>query len=191
MAGNAGATAAQTLTPFPWQEIAALLQQFFVDYEVYLFALLSELPAVSLVVLNLALDILSLNPIGFVIELIFNAQLLMAFIYNATILELGLLYAVAGVIDIIFSWIVGNLLGTVPFLVSPLAAGLAAAVVPGVAGVAGLAGMPAAGTVAAPVAGVAAAPAAVAIGAVQAPRGAAALSSPARLVSVVACDRGA
>ncbi|BBX72755.1 PPE family protein [Mycobacterium shinjukuense] len=176
-AGDIAATAGQTLTPFPWEEIVAFLQQVFAQYQVYLYALLSELPAVTVVVLNLAADILGLNPIAFVIELITNAQLLMTFAYNLAFVTYGLLYAAAGVIEIIYDWVIGNLFGVVPVL--------AAAVVPGVAGVTGLAAVPAAGVVAAPVAGVAAAPAAVTVAAVQPLPGAETLSARARLVSAV------
>ncbi|OSC32910.1 hypothetical protein B8W66_23765, partial [Mycobacterium decipiens] len=89
--------------------------------------------------LQLFLDILGLNPIGLIITLVTNAQLLIDFGYNVAVVVGGLLYAMAGVIEIIYNWIIGNLFGAVPLLTGPLLGALGAAVVPGVAGLAGVA----------------------------------------------------
>ncbi|GAB7144063.1 PPE family protein [Mycobacterium riyadhense] len=119
--GNIAATVAQTLTPFPWLQIELFLEGVFLLYQQYLYALISELPAVSLVGLQLLLDLLSLNPIGFMITLMANAQLLIDFGYNVAVVLGGLFYAVAGVTQIIVHWILGNFSGVVPALVGAMA----------------------------------------------------------------------
>ncbi|WP_044092985.1 PPE family protein, partial [Mycobacterium tuberculosis] len=132
------AVAAATITPFPWHEIVQFLEETFAAYDQYLSALLSELPAVAWVWFQLFVDILGFNIIGFIITLASNAQLLTEFAINASYVAVGLLYAIAGVIDIVVEWVIGNLFGVVPLLGGPLLGALAAAVVPGVAGLAGV-----------------------------------------------------
>ncbi|MFV4677270.1 PPE family protein [Mycobacterium tuberculosis] len=191
------AVAAATITPFPWHEIVQFLEETFAAYDQYLSALLSELPAVAWVWFQLFVDILGFNIIGFIITLASNAQLLTEFAINASYVAVGLLYAIAGVIDIVVEWVIGNLFGVVPLLGGPLLGALAAAVVPGVAGVTGLAGL-----AAVPAVGAAAGAPAALVGSV-APVSGGVVSPQARLVSavepapastsvsVLASDRGA
>ncbi|CRH11433.1 PPE family protein [Mycobacterium tuberculosis] len=124
------AVAAATITPFPWHEIVQFLEETFAAYDQYLSALLSELPAVAWVWFQLFVDILGFNIIGFIITLASNAQLLTEFAINASYVAVGLLYAIAGVIDIVVEWVIGNLFGVVPLLGGPLLGALAAAVAP-------------------------------------------------------------
>ncbi|CFA97763.1 PPE family protein [Mycobacterium tuberculosis] len=117
--------AAATITPFPWHEIVQFLEETFAAYDQYLSALLSELPAVAWVWFQLFVDILGFNIIGFIITLASNAQLLTEFAINASYVAVGLLYAIAGVIDIVVEWVIGNLFGVVPLLGGPLLGALA------------------------------------------------------------------
>ncbi|MCV7121876.1 PPW family C-terminal domain-containing PPE protein [Mycobacterium lacus] len=116
-------------------------------------------------------------------DLVSLALLGIPFTIGLILLPLVIFGNALAITTIVVAWIISNLIGAVPLLAAPLLGVLAAGVAPAVAGVAGVAGL-----AAMPAAGVVAAPAAVAVGAVEPLAGGA---SGARLVSVVASDRGA
>lgn len=148
----AAAAAVQALTPFPWHALERFFMTALGLWEKLIDALLPYLPALGWFWLNVAIDVLGMNPIALVILLIQNSQLL----WNVSMLGIQaimlLVYSIQGVLQIVIDWIIGNLAaGAAPALAGPLAGTLVNGVVPGVAAAAAVAGGP-----------VAAAPAAVA-----------------------------
>ncbi|ORC03228.1 hypothetical protein B1T48_20250 [Mycobacterium persicum] len=186
-AADTAATIAQTLSPFPWQEIMAFLDYVGKLLWEVLPTFLSELIPVGLAFLWIALAVLSFNVIGLIFQLIADIPLFLEFAINGFSI-LGLLtYGVVGVIGIIVEWVFGNLFGVVPLL-AEFAADLAPAV-------AGAAGAPLLGSVGAavPVAHLAAvAPvAAMAVDVVEPVTGAAVVSQAQLVSAVAAADQGA
>ncbi|EUA15455.1 PPE family protein [Mycobacterium kansasii 732] len=186
-AGNAAATAGQTLTPFPWHQLLQFLELFSKAWTQIGQLLVNAAFSFVLWSYNLILALVNLNfwvALEAVIMLVLTETW---FAIGVMLIPLLLFALVLEVVDVIGSWIIGNLFGVGSLLMGTAVGAMAAAVVP-VAGLAGLAAMPAAAVVAAPAAGLAAAPA-VAVAAVEPAPGAAAVAvgaaEPARLVSTV------
>ncbi|ORB86083.1 hypothetical protein B1987_22505 [Mycobacterium kansasii] len=176
------ATAAQTatLTPFPWEEIAQLLQYVGHLMAEILPGLLSEIIPMGFALLWLALDVLTLNLIGVIIVFAENIPIFIDFAINCLWLTYFFWYGFFGVVKIVLDWVFGNL-----FAFSPLLAGLGGGLSSELAGAAGtsLVGLT---HVAAPVMAVAAPVAATQVAAVEQVGGASATVAPAQLVSVSA-----
>ncbi|ORC00515.1 hypothetical protein B1T48_03245 [Mycobacterium persicum] len=183
------ATAAQTtLTPFPWQQISELLDYVGRLLWEVLPTLLSELIPLGLAVLWLALDVLSFNVIGLVLQLIEDAPLFIEFGINCLLVAYFLAYGYFGLVKILLEWVIGNLLGFSPLLTAMLAGG----VVPQIAGVPG-APLATLATASAPLTAMAAATpvAATEIAAVEPVAGVSPVLSQSQLVSVTPSHQGA
>ncbi|MFV1499028.1 hypothetical protein [Mycobacterium kansasii] len=183
------ATAAQTtLTPFPWQQITELLDYVGRLLWEVLPTLLSELIPLGWAVLWLALDVLTLNVIGLVLQLIEDAPLFIQFGLNCLLIAYFLAYGYFGVLKILLEWVIGNLFGFSPLLAGMLAGGVA----PQMAGVSGvpLVGLTTATAPLAAMAGVTPV-AATEVAALEPVAGVSAVVSQSQLVSVTASHQGA
>ncbi|EUA10681.1 PPE family protein [Mycobacterium kansasii 732] len=178
-------TAQTTLTPFPWQQITELLDYVGRLLWEVLPTLLSELIPLGFAVLWLALDVLTLNVIGLVLQLIEDAPLFIQFGINCLLVAYFLAYGYFGVVEILLEWVIGNVLGVSPLLAGMLAGGVA----PQMAGVPGV-GL---ATATAPLTAMAAATpvAAAEVAAVEPVAGISAVVPQSQLVSVTAGHQGA
>ncbi|VBA55549.1 hypothetical protein LAUMK191_03386 [Mycobacterium attenuatum] len=88
-------------------------------------ALLSQLIPVGWAVFWLALDVLTLNIIGLVIQFIEDAPLFFQFAVNWLLVGYALAYGYFGILKIVLEWVVGNLLGSSPLLAAMLVGGIA------------------------------------------------------------------